>query len=455
MEEHRKFKNKIMKGGVIFLITMLGLTILSKTIYTLLLPQVTIAKVSQGRIENRVFAVGEIGYDLLTIKNQKVEIKMPVDGSILQCFVGEDQRVKKGEPLFKVQVQEDEKEIAETKYSEAEYSITKKSLERQQGEKLNKKAEVEKEIADQKEQIQQEGKSHKMLEIQQQIKVEEEKMALSEELYLEGFIAESEYKKGQQLLELLKKGEEELQKQEHEEKENKLKTLQKERESLNSALSELQEKQVLEKDKFTCKVDKKKEVIVTSPIDGIIYEKSIAVGGKASKSEVLDVVIPDKVPVTLSFKLGQMQADAIEIEQEVTWTLNNQNSKASVIKKTYDEKSSQTIITCQLPEQVISDLALKCKTYKTADVEVNNNTGEYDLVVPNTALIREGMQTYVYGVQEMQKTFEVSYCVNKIPVTVIKEGDDKSAVTGALHNGQEIIRTTSKPLGDGIEVVIN
>ena len=452
MEHTNLRKKRMIKITVIFLMVILGFTVLSRTIYELLLPQVTITKVSSGRVENKFLTTGQIGKDALTVKSKKVAVKTPESGIMTKCFVEEGETITKGQPLFTITLEKDQKEEAQADYNKAEIEITLEGIQKEIEEKVDKKARIEKNIADKKAEIEKDEKSYDVIELENQIKDKTEEMMLNKQLLEIGAVAESTYKQSEEELLLLKKKQEQLERDEKEKKRADLLEVEEELESLESEIDDLKAREILEDKKMTTMVQLEKEITVVSPISGIIYEVNLAEGIEVGKGEEVVEIIPQEIAVTLTLRVDQQQADQIKMKQEVTWTLNREEHQGAVVKKTYDSENDQIIITCELSDEDISNLALDNKTYKTVDIHIDSQSEEYDQLVNNAALVREDRQTYVYTIKEDKKPFEVKYFVYKVPVTVINEGDMVSAVSSELSYNQDIIKTTSKPLRDGMEV---
>lgn len=445
-------KGRMIKITVLFLVVILGFTVLSRTIYELLLPQVTITKVSTGSVENKFLTTGVIGKDALMIQSKKVVVKMSETGIMTKCFVEEGQTITKGKPLFTIALEKDKNEEAQADYNKVEAEVTLIGIQKEIEKKIDKKARIEKNIADKKVEIEKNEKSYDLIEVENQIKDKTEEMMLNKQLLEEGAVAQNTYKQSEEELILLNKKKEELERDEKEKKKADLLEIEEELESLENEIDNLKAKEALENKKMDTMVQLAEETIVVSPISGTIYEVNLAEGTAAEKGEETVVIIPKEMAVTLTLRVDQRQADKMKMKQEVTWTLNREEHQATVVKKTYDSEKDQIIITCELSNKDITELALDNKTYKTVDINIDNESGEYDQVIHNAALIREDSQTYVYTIEEDKKPFEVKYFVYKVPVTVIKEGDMVSAISGEVSNNQEIIRTTSKLLHDGMEV---
>jgi multidrug resistance efflux pump len=455
LEENRSFKKKIIKGVGVFLGVILMFTILSKTVYTILLPQVTMDTVKSGMIETKFLTNGKIGQDTLTIKGRKVQVKAPSDGTITECFVEEYQPVKKGDRLFKIKGDSDQDKKIQQELDQAALEIQKTSIERKRADLLEEKAAAQKKLSAKKTEIEKNTKSYSLINLEGQIKHEEKLAVLNEDLYALGTLSKSEYEKAREDLNLLKKQKEELEKSTLEQKDTSLENLKNNVKVIESQLAALDEEAELANKKLEAKIQLNQEVIVTSPIDGIVYEIDAAIGASALSHEQLGVVIPKDIPITLSFEVTSKQADKMKVGQEISWSVDNQKEAATIIKKSYDETNPNVTVTNQIAPEIIEALEVDYKNYKEVSVEVISTTQKYDLLVSNSAIITEGVNKYVYSIEKNEGPFETTYSVHKNEVTVVKAGDYMSAITGSLEKKDDIIKNTSKPLREGIEVAIN
>lgn len=450
--ESINLKKKIIRITVSFLIVMLGCTALARTIYELLLPQVTLSSVSEGRIEKKFLSTGQIGRDALAIEKEKVTIKVPKNGRMTKCFIEEGESVTKGQSLFTITLETDKKEEAQTDYDKAELEINLRQTRNELAEKKDKKSRLEQEAAEKRAKLKETEEDYDVIEIDSQIESKIQEMLLNKQLFKEGAVSASTYKQSEKEVQLLQEKKEQLQKDAKEKKEDELTKVEEELESLQLEIEGLEAKEELEVKKMDTMLETETEMTVVSPINGVIYEVDLAEGTEAGQGDAAMIILPSDIAVTLTLNVDQQQADQLQMKQQVNWILNQEKHQAEVVKKTYDSEKNQMIITCALTEADINELALDYKTYKTVEISIESQSEKYDQVVDNSAIVREDNKTYVYTIEQEEKLFEVKYFVYKEPVTVIKEGDTVSAVSGHLSTNQKVIKTMSKPLNNGMEV---
>lgn len=453
MEESSKLKKRIIKWGIAFLGIVLIFTILAKTIYTFLLPRVTTERISSGKIETKILAGGKIGYDQLMINGKKIAVKAPLDGDVMECYVKEGQSVQKGDPLIKIKGTIDQAAVENKEKEAAESAINQSALNREKEEKQKKIDDLYKKIQEKQQKLMNPEKSYEVISVESQIAIKEEEVKANEELYSAGAISENDYKKAKEDLRLLREQKESLIKTAQDKIKEEIETLQ---DKVNDTESEIQaadDKIDLEKAKFAVKTNVGgKEVTVTSPISGIIYEMDMAVGASALNHDQLLIIMPNDIPVTLSFNVTDKQSDKVKVGEEVTWINNQDRQSATVMKKKYDDKTGETIVTCEVAKELTKPLIPDYKTYKDVDVEVIDTSGTYDLLVSSSAIVEEGTSSFVYTIEKVETAFETTYVVHKNSVTVIKKGDQMSAISGTIQQQDEIVKTTNKPLSEGAEV---
>ena len=452
VETENQLKRKIIKWGIVFLGVMLVMTIASKTIYTFLLPVVSTERVSSGKIETKILAEGKIGYDKLTIDARKIEVKATKEGEIAECYVAENQMVNAGDPLVKIKGKVDENAAKIEEQTREQVSINQGTYKREKEENKEKQSQIRTKISDKKKKLADVQNNYEVISLQSQIEAKEETVKANEDLFKAGAISENDYNKAKEELKLLNEQKENQIKSLVEKYEAEISDLEDKLEDLESQIRGVDEKIALEETRLTTLETKSSEEVITSPINGVVYEINVAQGASALLHDKLMVIVPTDIPITLSFNVNDTQADKIGVEKEVQWKYKEALKPAIVMKKNYDEKTGDTIVTCSLDEEIANDMVEDYKTYKNVTVEAIHSSGSYDFIVSNSALSKEGVSSFIYTIEEQENLFEKKYIVHKVMVTVQKEGDFMSAISGTVHENDTIIKTSTKPLSDEAEV---
>jgi len=451
VKDLNQLKKKACKIGLIFIVSMLLLTMISKTIYTLLLPIVEIDHVSNGAIKTDFYTKGKVGYDGLLINQLKIPIKTFKEGQVTKCYVKENDKVKVGDELITIQNEMNTEKQIEDMNMRREIEINIGAYEREKDNLSTQCKLKEEELTHKEKQLQDFSDDYEIIELEEQIDQKKREVESNEALFDSGAIAESERDKSCSDLELLEE-KEKLLKAEHDTKINEsVKELQQKIEELNNSILEQAEKIEIEKNKLLSLQEKQGTKVICSPIDGVVYELKIGEGATATGGEELMVIVPDKIPITLAFSLEQETADKLEIDSKITWTKEQNNKSAKVVKKTYDREKENTIISCELDQELVADWITDYKTYKSVDVNVSTKSESYQCTVPTSSINFEGQNAFVYVLKEEDTIFEKKYTVEKRQVTVIYEGDEKSAIEG-ISKETPIVVATNKTLKDKMEV---
>ena len=451
MKDLEKLKRKACKIGIIFVLLMFLFTMISKTIYTLLLPRVALDEVRAGAIQTATFYNGKVGLDELSIEKMKVVVKGTNEGQITKCYVKENALVKKGDPLIEIETQVNSDKQMEVQQTKNEIDINLAAYQREKeniDEKYNRQGKA---LADKKAKLQDFTDDYEIIELEKQIQQKEQEVTNNEALFEVGAIAQNDRDKSKDDLKLLNERIEILKEQHDMNLEEEIKQLEEQLEELENSKKEQDDKIVLEHNKLLSLEEKQGKKTIYSPIDGIIYEVKIGVGASAFQGDELLVIIPQDLPMTLTFRMNQDAADKLEMGTKVAWTKEEKNKTAEVIKKTYDSEKEDTIITCKIDEAEATDWITDCKTYKNVKLSMTYKSPIYQTVVPTSAISQGGQSAYVYTVEEIDTIFEKKFFVHECDVRIIEEGDEVTAVEGITEK-TKIVALTNKTLTDDGEV---
>lgn len=453
MESNLLMKRKIIKLMLFFLMGMFVFTIISNTLYTFLLPKVQVEKVKLGMVETRIVTTGKIGLDEITTKSEKSILKSAIAGQIMMSQLEEGQEVKSGEELLVVKKIETESERAQREVEKVEIQIEKEELLRQKQVLLDTKEKEEKELLIKKEASSQKLDNYELLSIEEEIRMQETTFNLNKKLYNEELLAKEEYDASKEKLSLLYLKKVDKEKEITNKNKEEIKNLEENLLDAIGKIAEIQGKIILNEAKRIAKEETVVEEKIISPINGYIYELNVKNGDMITSTDQIISVVPVDIKEQLIFNVPTKQADKISVGQDVNWLWNNNKERAVVVKKSYNVEADTMKITCEIDKELLSSLALGYKEYKSVDVEIVTNSENYNLIVPNSAIISEGAGNYVYSVEEVKGLFNTSYVVHKRQVFILKTGDTTSAIEGSIMENDQVIKSTNKALKDGIEVM--
>ena len=455
MEKGAQTKKKLKKLIIVFMGIMLFFTILSKSIYTYLLPVVELEKPTRGTIETKMIFKGKIGLDEITMKQQKITLKSNVAGKIIDCKVAESENVNGDDTIMIIEENETSENIARQELQEAEYLTEKNTLmmERQNNElKLER---LIQNLAHHRNELQNIDNDVSVLELNQKIENQQAVIDLNEELYKENLIAKNGYDADKDQLTLLISKKETLKNDKIEAIEKNVIQIEEEIELLKIAQVVLQEKIDLIEKKIQITSKSKKQEIITSPTKGKMYQLNATKGVCVDKGETLGIIIPNIVPYRLNFEVTSEEAEKIAIGQKVAFEANETPKEAEVTKKHFDEVSDRWTISCMLEEDVLKKLKWGDEGYKSVVVTVTKQSNVEGVIISNSAIQREYNNSYVYILEEQDGLWGKKYIARRVNIRVLEEGDYKSSVEGMLKLDNQIIKVPFKGLKDGVEVALN
>ncbi len=454
-EKEKRFKQRVIKGVSIFLIVILVFTILSKTIYTFLLPQVDIVAVTSGRIETKILKTGRIGRDPNLLRLQKVGVKATTRGQVTKCLVEEGQKVSLGQPLFEIKKEEIGAALKNSKLTEQELKAQKKIKELELAQLIEDQAKDKERLEEKKQELVEASESFNEVQLGKQIEQMKEQIAVSEPLYKEGLLSERDYKDKKEALSLLEKQKEELIRKTSQQAKATIRDMERAIDQNENRSMTLREEIALLENKIALNTADEEGYTLKSPIEGEVYDLNVGLGGLVVEGEELASIIPTTIPITISFELTDKELSYIQMGQGISVEVNQQKEEAIISKKSYNQETGSTIISCELPEGLKGVLGeLEPKMYREANLQIIHLSDQYPLLVPNSSLMEESGRKYIFFLEEREGAFDKLYKVSKREVNLLKEGDYMSAVSGALLVKDNIVRQTSKPLREGMEVAI-
>lgn len=451
MKDLEQLKQKVCKVVIVFVLVMFLFTMISKTIYTLLLPRVVIDEVRAGAIQTDTFYNGKVGLDELSIEKMKLVVKGAHEGQVTKCYVKENGLVKKGDPLIEIETQANSDKQMEVQQTKNEIDINLAAYQREKETIEEKYKRQEKELIDKKAKLHDFTDDYEIIELEKQIEQKEMEVANNEALFEAGGIAQNERDKSKDDLKLLYERVNILKVQHDMKLEEEINELKEKLNELENSKKEQNDKIALEQNKLLGLEEKQGSKIIYSPIDGIIYDLKIGVGATTFQGDELLVIIPQDLPMTLTFRMSQDVADKVEMGTKVAWTKEEKNKTAEVIKKTYDSEKEDTIITCKIDVAEVTDWITDYKTYKNVKLCMTYKSPIYQTVVPTSAISQNGQSAYVYAVEEIDSIFEKKFFVHRCDIRIIEEGDEVTAVEGIMEK-TKIVALTNKTLTDDGEV---
>jgi len=425
--KYSKSRQRIIRNiGIGFVIVMIVLTYLSKTINNLLLPRVMYIEPSSGTIVKEQKVAGEIVFD------DYKQLVAAGDWELVDIKVHEGDMVKKGDVLavfdaseVQLAIERAELEIRTLDNEIEELVMANNNLENtgqdEEAYALKKAVEkAEEELAQLK----------KLYEIDSRAKesVEdaEERLSNAKRQY--------EYYLSQQKKQAI--NDESLTKRREIEIENK----KLERKSKSKALSEL--KEVI-----------KNNGDYVSPIDGSVKSILAKKGQKCSKGMPIIELMPSGTVMSVQWLLNASKASEVDVGDSVKVIASEPETielEGMVESKIYSSEAGMYKLKTSFPENEYNLAA-----GQRVDVVISKRSGNYGIVLPSSCIYEAEGKKIVYIIKEKEGVFGKEHYVEQVFVKVEDTNDIYTAVSGNISGSSKIVLFTSKPLMDGVQVKLN
>ncbi len=184
---------------------------------------------------------------------------------------------------------------------------------------------------------------------------------------------------------------------------------------------------------------------ITARVSGTVTSVECNAGDKKMKDDVLCTIeVPDQ-GYTLSFSVTNEQASRLRIGDQATvsnfyWG-NEVTATLSSIKTDPKNAQNNKLLTFDLEGNVTSGSQLT--------ISVGSKSANYDIIIPSSAIRSDSNGSFVYKVDAKSSPLGNRYIAKRVPVEVLANDDNNSAVTAELDYGDYVITTSSAPIKNG------
>lgn len=407
-------KKMIRNAGLLFLLIIILLTFFSKTINSLLMPEVECERPRGGYLQTDIYASGEV-------KSRDIQKTFAYGAwNIVEVKVKEGMEVSKGSTLAIIDTDNILLDLNRT-----ELDILKMENDLQQYRENNSSAENQYE-----EQLALKSVENAQKEYEN-----------ANNLYLIGAETEKNVTNAAEKLDNAKHAYEvllnEIRKKESDYKRN-----------LSEKEMELKLKK-LELDNAEKKLPQNGSII--APIDGIIKTVAVNNGYVAGNGQVLFEIIKKDAPLTIEWELNDIKAKALKAGDAVNFETGSGDNKKvvedKITGKQYSPKDGMYIFTSDVDAD---DADLK-EGQKVA-VNVTQKSAFYKFILKNSSISRQGQQICIFVLKERDGVLGKENYVISVPVKVEESDDLNSAISGYVSADDDIVIFSSKALTDGTQV---
>ena len=187
------------------------------------------------------------------------------------------------------------------------------------------------------------------------------------------------------------------------------------------------------------------DAVITAKVAGTVTSVECSAGDKKMKDDVLCTIeVPDQ-GYTMSFSVTNEQASRLRIGDQATvsnfyWG-NEVVATLSSIKTDPKKAQSNKLLTFDLEGNVTSGSELT--------ISVGQKSANYDTIIPSSAIRTDTNGTFVLKVEAKNSPLGNRYIARRVPVEVLANDDNNSAVTAELDYGDYVITTSSAPIKNG------
>ncbi len=418
-----KRKKLIRNIGIIFIIGIVLITFSSKTINNFLMPEVEFYTFSAGAIYDEIKCTGEVS-------SENTEyVYSPGSWVITEVKAKDGMRVAEGEPLAAVDSDEILSDIKSMELVlmklENDFESYKEGYQAVDLDTYSEEIELSKKAIDKAAIV----------------------LRNNKELYDSGAISLDEYNNSLELLEAAQR--------DYDIKQKLYKTKESQTKQNDARYQRTLKEKSLEIEQKRLEIKKLKSSIpkagnIVSPVYGMVRNVYIKRGLITNKNQLLFEITPlDSGAIV--WKLGIKSSKGIEIGSPVDYVVStaegNQPFKGAVEEKIYIPSEDAYEFTDYMP-QIKDNLEIGQKV----DISIPIKGKEYPYVVPNSCIVNEGNNTYVFALKYKDEILGEQAYAKKIPVEILEEGDLYTGISAGFAADERIIYYTTKALYDGSQV---
>ena len=201
--------------------------------------------------------------------------------------------------------------------------------------------------------------------------------------------------------------------------------------------------------KAQAEVDELKEKVidatVKADISGTITAVNVVAGNTATAGSAVAVIQPEGQGFTMSFSVTNEQARRLAVGDRAelvnSWWYYDVEVVLASIKPDPNNPGQNKLLTFNVSGSVVAG--------QTFSVSVGQQSANYDLVVPNSAIREDNNGKFILIVESRSTPLGNRYSASRVDVEVLASDDTKSAISGALYGYEYVITTSTKPVDAG------
>lgn len=184
---------------------------------------------------------------------------------------------------------------------------------------------------------------------------------------------------------------------------------------------------------------------VTASVAGTITSVSVVAGQSTTPGTPVAVIQPEGKGFTLSFSVTNEQAKRVKVGDPAElvngWWYNEVAAKVSAIKPDPSNPGKQKLLTFDLTGDLTAGQNLT--------LSVGQNSSNYDMIVPNSALREDNNGKFILIVEQKASPLGNRFKATRVDVQVLASDDTQSAISGGVYGYEDVITTSTKPIEAG------
>lgn len=194
------------------------------------------------------------------------------------------------------------------------------------------------------------------------------------------------------------------------------------------------------------------DTAIKAPMAGTVSELAYVAGEKTRPEQAAAVIQIDGKGFTLSFSVTNAQASKVQVgdvaELQNAWFYDDVKAQLSGIKPDPDNPGQKKLLIFEVSGTSVN-------AGETLNLSVGQRSGDYDLVVPNSAIREDTNGKFILIVESKSSPLGNRYIATRVNVEVIASDDNNSAINAALYGYEYVITTATKPVEEGKQVRLN
>ena len=403
-------------------------------------------------VEVKYIATGKVGIDEEALENQKVTLMPNMGGKVIEVLKQEGEVVQQGDVICRIQRTDYEATSQNKELEKTQLLLEAERLVRDETDKKAQYEMIEKDYKDKEKELEAIDTNSKILSLNEEIAKQRDTVAITAELYKEGLAAQQTYEEEETKLTQLKRDLKDQEEQARFAIQKELEALQKEQKELETSLADLSDQRILNDKKQSILGKTSLEDTLISPITGYMYTLNVSKGVYVSQNEKLAIIVPNNLAYCLSFEVEEAIAAKLQVGGQVSFNSMQKEYQANIVKKKFNETTGKIVMSCEVAQEILDKLDLETSSYKMVDVKITNSSSTYSMLVENSAIKTVYGSYSVFVVEESSGIGGAIYKLREVPVTILEEGDYKTAISGTMDKDMKIVSSQISELEDGQEV---